>query len=261
MVRVRALVEGLRLPEALRSDGGGLYFSDAAAGGVYRWTEAGVETVVPKRRGVGGLALHADGGVVVSGRTLVHVRDGETRELFAAEGALGLNDLTTDREGQVLVGALRMDWAAPGDGRPGEVWRVGPGGAQVLADGIRYPNGMGLSPDGSTLYVADFVGACVHAVDVATGERRTLARLERGNADGLAVDALGRVWVGTGPGDSFDAFDPTGALVERLPAPASFAVTLTFGAEDPHDLFLAAGGAIFRTRSEVPGLAVGPARV
>jgi sugar lactone lactonase YvrE len=261
MVRVRALVSGLRLPEALRSDGDGLYFSDAAAGGVYRWTPAGVETVVPKRRGVGGLALHAAGGVVVSGRTLVHVHGGETRELFAAEGALGLNDLTTDAEGRVLVGALRMNWAEPETGRPGEVWRVGGEGSETVAEGIDYPNGMAFSADGATLYVADFTGACVHAVDVATGRRRLLARLERGNADGLAVDAGGRVWVATGPGDSFDVFDAQGSLVDRVPAPAPFAVTLCFGDRDPHDLYLAAGGAIYHGRSDVPGLVAGPARV
>jgi sugar lactone lactonase YvrE len=260
MVPVHVLMTGLQLPEALRSDHGSLYFSDAAGGGVYRWTEAGVETVIPKRRGVGGLALHAEGGIVVSGRTLLHVSDGDSRELFAADGALGLNDLTTDQDGNVLVGTLRMNWAEPETGRPGEVWRVGGGGAEALVEGIRYPNGMGLSPDGRTLYVADFVASCVHAVDMATGSRHPFATLEKGNADGLAVDAAGRVWVATGPGDSFDVFDPQGALVDRVRPPAAFAVTLCFGSDDPHDLYLAAGGSIFRTRSEVPGLPIGPAR-
>jgi sugar lactone lactonase YvrE len=261
MMRMRALVTGLQLPEALRSDGDGLYFSDAAAGGVYRWTEAGVATVIPKRRGVGGLALHADGGIVVSGRTLIHVRDGDTRELFAPEGALGVNDLTTDTEGRILVGTLRMNWAEPEAGRPGELWRIGLAEKQLLSDGIQYPNGMAFSPDGRTLFVADFVGACVHAVDVETWRRRLFAKLEKGNADGLAVDASGRVWVATGPGDSFDIFNPTGDLVDRVMPPQKFAVTLCFGTRDPHDLYLATGSTIFLTRSDIPGLAAGPARV
>jgi gluconolactonase len=258
---MRSLVSGLQLPEALRSEGGGLYFSDAAGGGVYRWTEEGVLTVIPKRRGVGGLALHADGGVVVTGRTLIHVRDGEVRELFAPDGAIGLNDLTTDSEGRVLVGTLRMDWTQPESGRPGEVWRIGSNERRELAHGIQYPNGMAFSPDDQTLYVADFVGACVHAVDVETLRRREFARLERGNADGLAVDSLGRVWVATGRGDSFDIFDAEGDLVDRIKPPKSFAVTLCFGTSDPHDLYLAAGDTIFHTRSEIPGLAAGPARI
>jgi sugar lactone lactonase YvrE len=261
MFRMRALVTGLQLPEALRSDGDGLYFSDAAAGGVYRWTEEGVATVIPKRRGVGGLALHADGGVVVTGRTLIHVGDGQTRELFAPEGALGLNDLTTDAEGRVLVGTLRMNWREPEAGLPGEIWRIGSEGKELLVEGIQYPNGMAFSPDSLTLYVSDFVGSCVHAVDVETWARRVFATLDNGNADGLAVDASGRVWVATGDADSFDIFSPEGKLVDRVTPPEKFAVTLCFGAQDPHDLYLAAGGSIFHTRSEIPGLAAGPAGV
>ncbi|HLH69725.1 MAG TPA: SMP-30/gluconolactonase/LRE family protein [Candidatus Dormibacteraeota bacterium] len=251
---LRALITGLQLPEALRSDGDALYFSDAAAGGVYRWRKGMVETVVPKRRGVGGLALHAEGGIVISGRTLVHVRDGEVRELFAADGALGLNDLTTDVDGSVLVGALRMDWREPEGGQPGEVWRVHRDGAEQLITGIAYPNGMAFSPDGRTLYVADYVGARVHVIEVATRAHRRFVDLERGNADGLAVDAAGRVWVATGPNGSFDVFDTTGALVDRLTPPEDFAVTLCFGNEDPYELYLAAGRSIYRARSDVPGL-------
>ena len=64
-----------------------------------------IDVVVPKRRGVGGISLHADGGVVVSGRNICHVRDGETRILFAPD-APGLNDLIVDAAGS---GGLRHD--------------------------------------------------------------------------------------------------------------------------------------------------------
>jgi gluconolactonase len=146
-------------------------------------------------------------------------------------------------------------------GRPGEVWRVGHAEKKLLVEGIQYPNGMAFSPDGETLFVADFVGACVHAVNVKNWSRRIFAKLERGNADGLAVDVTGRVWVATGPGDSFDIFNPLGELVDRISPPQKFAVTLCFGSRDPHDVYLATGSTIFQTRSEIPGLAMGPARV
>jgi xylono-1,5-lactonase len=274
MAPVRAIVTGLTLPEALRADGDGLFFSDAAAGGVHRWSEAGVETVVPKRRGVGGLVPHSEGGIVISGRDLVHVKDGVTRTVFAVEGALGLNDLTTDREGAVYVGSLRMDWAHPEQGRPGEVWRVSQGGdPEAVVEGIQYPNGIGFSPDGSVAYIADYVGAAVHRVEVSERGlvgRRLLATLEAGNADGLAVDSQGCVWVATGKGGSFDCFDPEGRLVDRLRPPASFAVTLCFGGADRRDLYLATadnsaeprlGGTIFKARSAVAGLPLAAARV
>ena len=79
------LATGYQLVEGPRADGqGGVYFTDALGGGVYRWSVDGIEIVVPKRRGVGGLALHTDGGVVVSGRDVTHVApDGTNRLLFA----------------------------------------------------------------------------------------------------------------------------------------------------------------------------------
>ena len=59
--RPGALLEGPRLT----ADGAVLY-SDVTGGGVYR----DGDVVVPKRRGIGGLVPHRDGGVVVTGRTV-----------------------------------------------------------------------------------------------------------------------------------------------------------------------------------------------
>jgi len=78
---METVAAGFGLVEAPRADAAGnVYFSDVTQGGVYRLAPDGARsTVVPKRRGIGGLVLHADGGVVVSGRDVVHVRDGERR--------------------------------------------------------------------------------------------------------------------------------------------------------------------------------------
>ena len=47
--------------------------------------------VVPKRRGVGGIAIHADGGIVCTGRDVVHVRaDGMTRTVMHVDGVAGM---------------------------------------------------------------------------------------------------------------------------------------------------------------------------
>lgn len=259
---------GYSLPEGLRWNDSRLFFADAVAGGVYSWSEGrGADTVIPKRRGVGGIAVGVDGGLVVTGRNLLHVLNGETRVLFDPPGARGLNDLTVDSAGDVLVGVLRMDWRDPASGDPGEVWRVAPGLDPVVEAGpIAYPNGLGFSPDGTLLYIADYVGAQVLVSDVGRSEPpRLFAALDRGNADGLAVDSEGGVWVATGPGGSFDRFDPAGRLSGRIDPPATFAVTLCFGGGDGRELYLGTAdnserpelrGTIFRTRSEVPGLEV-----
>ena len=50
----------------------GLYYSDVANGGVYLLNRAGATSqVVPKRRGIGGMALHEKGGLVVGGRDIL----------------------------------------------------------------------------------------------------------------------------------------------------------------------------------------------
>src|SRR5262249_35272521 len=107
--RFDTLCFGYGLVEAPRADADGtVLFSDVLGGGVHRWSGDGtVATVLPKRRGIGGLVPHAEGGLVVSGRDVSHVRDGTTRVLFTCEGVLGFNDLTTDVAGRVYVGSLR----------------------------------------------------------------------------------------------------------------------------------------------------------
>ena len=72
-------------------DDDALYFCDARLGGVYRRTPDGeVETVVPRRKGVGGVVLHQDGGIVVSGRDLSHVHGGRRAQSIATPTHLAL---------------------------------------------------------------------------------------------------------------------------------------------------------------------------
>ena len=98
------LVEGPRV-----DDDDNLFYSDVHNGGVYRRAPDGtIDVAVPKRRGVGGIALHADGGIVVSGRNVCHVRDGESRVVFAPD-APGLNDLFVDAAGRIICGTMRSD--------------------------------------------------------------------------------------------------------------------------------------------------------
>src|SRR5262245_37772688 len=108
------IASGYQLAEApVATPDGGVVFSDVLGGGVHRWSPSTgqVEIVLPKRRGIGGMAAHADGGLVMSGRDVCHVRDGESRVIYApdaASGVAGLNDLTVDPAGRIVVGQLRF---------------------------------------------------------------------------------------------------------------------------------------------------------
>src|SRR5262249_9773931 len=114
------LLEGPRIDSA-----DNLFFSDVTNGGVFRRSPEGtIATVVPRRRGVGGIALHASGGVVISGKNICHVKGGETRTLFQRDDIPGFNDLFTDSAGRVYVGSLRSDPFKEGARTPGELWRI-----------------------------------------------------------------------------------------------------------------------------------------
>lgn len=267
---LETLASGYGLIEGPREDPeGGLYFSDVTRGGVYRRAPDGaIDTVVPKRRGVGGIALHRDGGVVISGKNVCHVRDGETRIVLEVEGVGGFNDLFTDARGRVYVGSLRSDPFAEGDRTPGELYRLSEGGkVEELYGDVGITNGIGFSPAGDRIYHSDSAvpAILVHDVDArgALSGRRHFAVLERGIPDGLAVDEEGCVWVAVYGAGAALRFRADGSLDRALEIPAEAVTSLCFGGADRRDLIVVTadnredpsrGGTVFRTRVDVPGL-------
>ena len=276
------LATGYGLIEGPREDSEGrLYFSDVLRGGVYRRGRDGaLETIVPKRRGVGGIALHADGGVVISGRNLCHVRDGKTRILLELEGILGFNDIFTDASGRVYCGSMVSNpFEMDGARRPGDLFRVDAEGQAVALYGdVSLSNGIGLLPGGRTLVHADTARRHVIAHDLdeagrAVG-RRVFASLEgsgrAGGPDGLAVDEEGGVWVALYGGGAVHRYAPDGRLDRVLDVPARAVTSLCFGGPDRRDLYVvtadntadpSAAGTLFRTRCDLAGLPAPLARI
>jgi gluconolactonase len=276
--RFETLVTGYGLVEGPRvDDENRLFFSDARGGGVYCRTPDGrIETVVPKRRGVGGIAIHAEGGIVISGRDINHVRDGSSRIVFRKDGVPGFNDLFTDAEGRVLVGSQKADPFAEGAKTiPGELYRIGAAGAvEKLYGNVGLTNGIGFSPDGTRLYHSDSARGHVigHTVDPEgrCTQRCVFAEPAGGAPDGLAVDEAGCVWVALYGGGCVARYTPDGALDHVLEVPARLVASLCFGGPDRRDLYVATGdnsndralgGSIFRTRVDVAGLPAPKARV
>jgi sugar lactone lactonase YvrE len=258
-VHFEELASGYSLLEAPVWDGsGGVYFSDVLQGGVRRWSPDGVDDVLPKRRGIGGMCMHADGGLVVSGRDVIHVSGDDQRVLLGEmEGVTGFNDLAADREGRVYVGALRFNPFAGEKPKPGQVWRVDRDGpATPVLEGIDWPNGIGFSPDGSTMYACDYAHGTV-----LRGDGSVFARSSSGSADGLAVDENGGVWVAMGEGGAIARFEPDGSLDRTFDVPVGFVSSLCFGGDDMRDVYVTTVGALLHGRSVVPGLPVPPATI
>ena len=265
------LAHGYGLAEAPTIDiDGTLVFSDVLGGGVYRLDAAGdVSTVVPKRRGVGGIAVHADGGIVCSGRDLVHVRDDhEPRTVLHVEGVAGWNDLCTDAAGGVYAGALRFAVFDPeAEVVPGELWRVsGAADPAVVFGDVVHANGVACSADGRTIYLSDSRRRCVIVFDMERGERREFDLSGWGHPDGMALDEHDALWVALVSG-GIARLTPDGDVDRRLDPPSAFTTSLCFAGRDlyvttgGHSAHAELGGCVLRTTLDVAGAPVAPARV
>lgn len=260
----------------------GLYFSDVINGGVFVLERNdAVQQVIPKRRGVGGMALHDAGGLIVGGRDIAFVGldDGATHVLLdkaTADDATGFNDLTTDAAGRIYVGSLAFVVFAGEPPVPGNLYMIDlDGSVHKVSDGILLTNGIGVSPDGRRLYHNDARGDVVRVHDVhddgTLSPWRPFATLGSGGvADGLKVAADGSVWIADAHGGRVAVFDADGAHLKDIFVPLPMVTSLCFAGDDLRDLYIVTGsrdgprencGTIFRTRVDVPGLPLAPARV
>jgi gluconolactonase len=253
---METVASGFALAEAPVWDGTGLYFSNVLGGGVYRVEPGGRPSVViAKRNGVGGAALHADGRLIVTGRDVLC---GDDVLVGHEPGLTGYNDCGTLADGTLLVGALTFHPFGGEDPQPGELIRVAPGGEheRLPLPNVRWPNGIACAPDGETFYIADYDSGVVWR-----NGAEEFARTDSGDADGVAVDSEGAVLVATGSGAGIARFTSDGALDRVIDVPATFVSSMCFAGEDLRDLYITTGDAVLRTRVEVPGLPVAPARV
>lgn len=253
----------------------GLLYTDAEAGGVWCLDAAGRTRIVsPHRRGIGGLALHAAGGLVVSGRNVAFKSEpaGDTVVLLESEpgaGHVGFNDLVTDAAGRIYAGSLSyvpMLGQSGGD-KTGSLHLIDlDGSVREVATGIGLSNGLGFSPDGRRLYHADSDAGCVFAYDVAAdgglGGRTVFAQVPRGMPDGLAVADDGSIWVALVHAGLVVAYEADGQERGRLAVPTPMVTSLCFGDADGHTLYVVSGaegatngrgGCIYRRRLDVAG--------
>ena len=123
------------------------------------------------------------------------------------------------------------------------VYHVGPGQpVAAIADGDIRANGIALSPDGRTLYVTNTneIVAIDVAADGSGSNRRVFAPLGEGAADGLAVDAAGRLYACAAAG--VHVLSPDGKPLGVIPT-ARRPTSLAFGGKDRSLLYVVLVGA------------------
>jgi len=116
----------------------------------------------------------------------------------------GLNEIVVDGRGHVYVNDVGFDLMAGEKFAPGIIALLTPdGGSRQAADGLAFPNGMAVTPDNSTLIVAESYGQKLTAFDIkpdgSLSKRRVWADLGKGVPDGICIDADKAVWYGDVP--------------------------------------------------------------
>jgi gluconolactonase len=218
-----------------------------AQNGGFTWTErvsatTGAKTLFPGDRPpdyIGGQIqrVSPDGSEVT---TLYRDCDGEPLK--------GPNDLVFDREGNFYFTDHGKTYGRQRD-RTG-VFYASPDGSMIkeIVWPLEAPNGIGLSPDGQTLYVAETPTGRVWAFDLLgpgeVGRRRVLATvpgappLNVAFCDSMCVDAEGNVLVATIVNGGITSISPDGSVVRHTPCPDTLTTNACFGGPELDTLYV-----------------------
>ena len=179
----------------------------------------------------------------------------------------GPNDIVFDRDGGFWfsdLGKSNAEWI-----HHGHLLYARPDGSMIkrVREGLVSPNGVGLSPDGKTVYVAETYTSRVWAFSIsgpgelAASQDMWLPGKVMGPLpgyqmlDSLAVEAGGKVCVATLVNGGVTAFDPAGGF-EHFAFPDPLTTNICFGGDDMRDAWVTASGTgrLYKCRWPRPGL-------
>jgi len=254
---------------------GSLLFTETRANRITRIApDNSISTFLENTNGANGLAFNKQGELVA-----VQVADTQVGVIYPQERKKALvkdfdgkkfqrpNDLVLAKNGGVYFtdSGLNPGADANEENRTG-VYYISPEGKTLkVADGIERPNGIQLSRDEKTLYVANTYSDYVLAFDVkkdgTLGKRRNFAKLSAGltksdagvltsGADGLAVDDKDRLYVATNSG--IEVFDKKGKALGVIPVPHK-PQNIAFAGADKKTLYVVGRGAAYKIAVETPG--------
>ena len=250
-LQLQAVVDGLAFAEAPRWHGGKLWFSDMYTHSVHCLEPDGTLTIVAEVPGrPSGLGWLPDGRLLVvamAERRLLRLEpEGLVEHADLSQLArFDCNDMVVDRQGRAYVGNLGFDVFGGAPMQPAALVMVTPDGqARTVADGLLFPNGAVITPDGKTLVIAETFGYCLTAFDVAAdgslSGRRVWAALGTVMPDGICLDAEGAIWAGSPLTSEFLRIREGGAVIDRI-ACTQPAIACALGGADGRTLYLVSG--------------------
>jgi sugar lactone lactonase YvrE len=261
--KLETLAGGGAFFESPRWHAGRLWVSDSWRHQVLAISPDGAaETVVEVPGSPSGLGWLPDGTLLVVSmldRRLLRVQDGATTlhaDLSAHSGPQG-NDMVVDAAGRAYVGTINFEGFAERSAT--NLLRVDPDAAvAVAAESLSFPNGMVLTPDGSTLIVAESWAQRLTAFDLgpdgSLANRRAWVQFgppqpagTPGQAarwgcapDGLALDAEGAVWVADAANKRAVRVREGGEILEQVGAGDLDVIACALGGDDGRTLFVCA---------------------
>jgi sugar lactone lactonase YvrE len=277
-------LEGLVVDSVRRA----VWYSDVIAGGVHGIMADGSGMSFGRdRKWTGGLLMNADGSVLSSGPGGIMWNDPATGRsgwlLHEMDGKAinGINEMIPDGTGGIYFGTVDIERVVRAEPtRATAIYRLTVEGDVIkVAGDINFSNGLMLSEDRKRFYCNDtFVGTWVFDVlpDLTLSNRRML--LDKPDADGMALDAQGNIWITGFRSSSVTRLRPDGSALLPLPTPAGAITQIRFGGADLRDYYIntvpAAGGDnlkdgvplvaqdshMCRGRSETPGMPIPAAR-
>ena len=235
------LANGFCFGEGPRWFEGLLWFSDMLGEAVHTADLRGSLTRLPlPGHSPSGLGFRPDGSLLIASTEDRQVLryDGETVVTIADLSDLvpaNLGDMVVDDAGRAYIGSQAFN--------EGVIVCLDPdNSATVVADDLEFPNGMVITPDGSTLIVAESVGrrltAFTISADGALSDRRVFADGLDGPPDGITLDAEGGVWTSMTRAHQFERVVEGGAVTDRIDMGDRVAIACTLGGPERRTLFL-----------------------
>lgn len=234
-----------------------LYWVDIPARALYRWQAATAKVTIwlaPEMLACiapGGSAGSWVAGMETGVFELQTQADGRLHsQLLArvahAQPGMRFNDGRCDRQGRFWAGTMVRDIGLAAS--VGALYRYDkPGGLKKMLDGFITPNGLGFSPDGSTMYLSDS-HPTVQTIwafdyDTVTGtpsKRRVFVDMNPlpGRPDGAAVDEDGCYWICGNDAGLVHRFTPAGKLDRSLALPVKKPAMCAFGGAGLDTLFV-----------------------
>ena len=176
------------------------------------------------------------------------------------------NDVTIDTKGRVYFTDPRYVGDEKREIDTESVYRVDPDGTveQIITD-VQKPNGIILSPDMKTLYLADsnpkgnqHLLAFPLKEDGTVGEKKLLHDFGKDRGiDGMVVDVKGNIYGAAGQGKTGGVyvFTPEGKKIAFIPTP-EVPTNCVFGDKDRKTLYVTAGKSLYKIKLKIEGFAV-----